>query len=227
VTGAADEFHARGRKAVLAGQEIYDRPPGVGSPRWGVSVILRPDRLAAERLAALTEELSVLAGRAHWPTGRLGSGHLTVRGLEAYRDPVPDDDPLLGRYATAVRQAARGLPPVAFAMTGLVLVPGGVLVVAAPADAAPNQLRAALSRELGADGDFEDDSYRQGLWWSTLLHFAEPLTDGPALVDWVEARRSLDLGTFHAQSVDLVRYEYDGTCTTPVVLSTARLSLPA
>lgn len=225
MSGAVEQFHARGRKAVLAGEESYDRPPSAGSPRWGVSVILRPDHAAAERLAALADELCSLVGPAHWPTGRLGSGHLTVRGLEPYRDPVPEGDPLVGRYAAAVRGAALGAGPLSFVMTGLVLMPGGVLVTAEPVGATPAEFRAALARELGADGSFEDESYRQGLWWATLLHFAEPLTDGAALVDWVEARRSLDLGVFRARSIDVVRYEYDGTCTTPVVLSTVPLPL--
>lgn len=214
-----EEFHARGRAALLAGEEIVDRPPSGGSPRWGLSVILRPDDAAAERLAGLTGELSALAGEAHWATGRRGSGHLTVRGLEPRRDQVPADDPVLGRYSAAIARAVEGVGPLAFRMTGLVLMPGGVLVVTEPVGVAPAGLRAALVHELGADGGFEDDGYRRNMWWSTLLHFAEPLTDGAMLVDWVEARRSLDIGVFRARSIDLVRYEYDGSCTSPVVLS--------
>lgn len=220
---AIERFHARGRDAVVAGEEVYDRPPSVDSPRWGVSAILRPDDAAAEALARLTGALSAVAGEAHWPTGRLGSSHLTVRDLERYRDPVPADDPLLGRYNAAVARAAKRSGPLTFTLTGLVLTPGGVLMVAEPTDPAPAQLRATLARELGADGCYQHAGYRRDLWWSTLLHFAEPLTDGAALVDWVEARRTLDPagqpGVFRARTIDLVRYEYDGAGTVPVTLA--------
>ena len=223
MTGPVEEFHARGRAALLAGEEIYDRPPSTRSPRWGVSVILRPDTGAAERLAAVTAELAAVAAGAHWPTGRLGSGHVTVRVLEPYRDPVPPGDPAVGRYAAAVWRTAAGVAPLAFAMTGVVLMPGGVLVVAEPVDTAPAELRAVLASELGADSGYEDDSYRRNLWWSTLLHFAEPLVDSAALVGWIEARRTLDLGLLHARSLDLVRYEYTGAWTEPVALTSVPL----
>lgn len=223
MNGPVEQFHARGREAVLAGEEVYDRPPTAGSPRWGLSVILRPDTPSAERLAAVTAELTALAGPAHWPTGRAGSGHLTVRGLEPYRDQVPPDDPLVARYAAAVTQVGERSAALAFAMTGLALLPGGVIAVAEPADASPNVLRAALAAELGTDGDFEDDGYRHHLWWSTLLHFAEPLGDPAALVDWIEARRTLDQGRFQVRSLDLVRYEYDGSRTVPVTLASVPL----
>jgi hypothetical protein len=223
VSAAADEFHARGRAAVLAGKAQVDLPPSPDSPRWGVSVILRPDTAAAERLDVITAQAVEVAGPNHWPTGRCGSGHLTVRGLEAYREPVSAGDPVVQRYATAVAKAAAKAGAPEFELSGLVLVPGGVLVVASPVDGVAATLRATLADELGPDGTFEDDAYRQGLWWSTLVHFAAPLTDGAALVEWVEARRTLDLGAFRARSVDVVRYAYDGASTSPVVLATVPL----
>jgi hypothetical protein len=218
-----EEFHARGRTAVLAGEAEYCLPPSAGSAHWGLSVILRPDTPAAERLAAVTAALTTLAGPGHWPSGRHGAGHLTVRGLEPYRDPVPLDDPLVDRYAAAVTRAGERATPLTFAMTGLVLVPGGVLVIAEPIGGSPTALRAVLATELGSDGGFEDDDYRRGLWWATSLHFAKPLGDGAALVEWVEARRSLDLGQFRPRSLDLVRYAYDGFRTAPVTLASVPL----
>jgi hypothetical protein len=224
VIAAVEQLHARGRRALLAGEEDYDRPPTAGSRRWGVSVILRPDEDAARRLATVTGEVSALAGPGHWPTGRLGSGHLTVRGLEHRRDPVPSQDPVLGRYCAAVARVAGRTAPLHFALTGLLLVPGAVLALAEPLGPAPDGLRAGLAAELGADGQFEDDGYRQGLWWSTLLHLAGPLVDAANLVDWVQTRRSLDVGELRARSIDLVRYDYDGTCTSPVTLASTPLA---
>jgi hypothetical protein len=223
VNAVVEEFHARGRAAVLAGAEVYDRPPSDSSPRWGLSVILRPDRAAAERLAAVTAQLAEVVPGGHWLTGRLESSHLTVRGLEPYRDAVSPQEAVVQRYAAAVSRTAARVAPLTFALTGVLLMPGGVLVSADPVDAAPAELRTVLAAELGPDAGFEDESYRRGTWWSTLMHFAEPLADREALVAWVDAHREADLGLFHATTIELVRYEYNGVSTAPVALASAPL----
>jgi hypothetical protein len=219
-----DAFHQRGRRALLAHEEIWESPPDPSSPRWGVTLVLRPDAAAAQRLDALASQVAQVAGPGHWPTGRLGSAHLTIRVLEPYRDPVPLDDPLVRRYASAARRIAEQSPAPEFAMTGLVVALGGVLAAAEPRNESAAGLRALAGVELGADGHHEAASYRGDLWWSTLLHFAGPVADGAALLDWVEQRRALDLGIFEARSLDLVRYEFDGAATTPVVLMSGPLS---
>jgi len=221
-----DGFHERGRQALLAHEEIWEQPPDPSSPRWGVSLVLRPDDAAAQRLDALASQVAQVAGPGHWPTGRIGSAHLTVRVLEPYRDPVPLDDPLVCRYAAAARRIADRPSSPEFAMTGLVVALGGVLAAAEPRNESATGLRALVESELGADGHHEAVSYRGDLWWSTLLHFAGPVAHGATLVDWVEDRRALDLGVFRARSLDLVRYEYDGGATTPVVLATMPLAGP-
>jgi hypothetical protein len=219
-----DAFHERGRRALQAHEEIWEVPPHPGSPRWGVSLVLRPDDDAAACLASITSQVSQVTGERHWPTGRLGSAHLTVRVLEPYRDPVPLDDPLVVGYAEAARRVCEQSRSPRFAMTGLLVALGGVLVAAEPRNEAAAELRALVAAELGEHGHYEDDSYRGDVWWSTLLHFTEPLADGAALVAWVDDRRALDLGPFQARSLDLVRYEYDAGVTAPVVLASVPLS---
>lgn len=223
MTEAHEAFHERGRRAVLAHEEIWEAPPHPSSPRWGLCLVLRPDAAAALRLAELAAQVSAVAGPEHWPTGGIGSAHLTVRMLEPYRDPVPTDDPLVRRYRAAVSRAAARSPSPRFALTGLLVAVGGVVVAAEPANSSAATLRAVVSAELGGDGCFEEDRPRGDLWWSTLLHFAGPLADGATLVDWVEDRRTLDLGLFQALSLDLVRYEHDGARTAPVALTSVSL----
>lgn len=216
-------FHERGRHAVLAHEEIWEAPPHPSSPRWGVSLVLRPDDPTAQRLAAVAAQLAAVAGPGHWQTGAIGSAHLTVRVLEPYRDPVPLDDPLVRRYCAALARVGERSRAPRFAMTGLMVALGGVVAAAEPANSAAAELRAVVSGELGDDGHFEGDSYRGDVWWSTLLHFAAPLADGAALVGWVDDRRTLELGSFRAGSLDLVRYEYDGSRTAPVALASVPL----
>jgi hypothetical protein len=223
VTQQHDAFHQRGRNAVLAHEEIWEVPPDPTSPRWGVSLVLRPDDATAQRLATVAAQVAAVAGPGHWQTGGLGSAHLTVRVLEPYRDPVPLDDPLVRRYGAALSRVAQRSGSPLFAMTGLVVALGGVLAAAEPANASAAGLRALVSGELGEDGHFEDGSYRADVWWSTMLHFAAPLADGAALVGWVDDRRTLDLGPLRARSLDLVRYAYDGARTAPLVLASVPL----
>jgi hypothetical protein len=212
-------LHERGLRAVLAREEIWEVPPHPSRPRWGVSLVLRPDETSAQRLATLAAQVSAVAGHGHWQTGGLGSAHLTVRVLEPYREPVSLDDPLVRQYAAAAARVGERSPSPRFALTGLLVAPGGVLASAVPANASAAQLRAVLSSELGDAGAFEAHSYRGDAWWASLLHFSAPLDDGAALVGWVEQRRALDLGFFQPRTLDLIRYEYDGARTAPVPLA--------
>jgi hypothetical protein len=218
-----DAFHERGRRAVLAREQIWELPPHPSSPRWGISFVLRPDDRAAACLADVAGQLSDVAGPGHWQTGGPGSAHLTVRVLEPYREPVPADDLLVQRYAESLCRVGKRTGSPRFALTGLLVALGGVLAAAVPTNAAAAALRAVVSDELGGDGHFEAASYRGDIWWSTVLHFAAPLTDAAALVQWVDERRTLDLGPFQARSLDLVRYAYDGARTAPVVLASVPL----
>lgn len=222
---STDDLHDVGRTAVLAGRTRVDVPPNPARPRWGMSVIVRPDDATAERLAAVTDEAAVLAGPGHWRTGRRDSSHLTVRDLEPYREPVLPDDAGLERYAGALREAALSSRPVGFAMTGVILTPGGVAAVGTPTDGAAGELRARLAALLPEDylADYRGDS-----WWSSLLHFTGPVLAPAELVALVDAHREAFLGTFIADEVSVVRYEHrqtpTGPLTLPVVLSSAALS---
>lgn len=220
MTDQHDAFHERGRRAVLSHEEIWEAPPSQSSTRWGMSLVLRPDDGAAQRLAALAAQVSAVAG-GHWQTGGVGSAHLTVRVLETFRDPVPLD--VVQRHGEVAARVGRRSPAPRFALTGLLVALGGVLVAAEPVNASAAGLRRVVSDELGDDGQFEATSYRGDVWWSTLLHFSGPLADGAALVAWVDERRTLGVGEFRASSLDLVRYEYDGARTAPVTLASVPL----
>ncbi|BCJ38495.1 hypothetical protein Athai_59980 [Actinocatenispora thailandica] len=219
-----DRLFDRGREAVLAGSHYRDTPP-VDGGRWGISVVLLPDSDCAERLDATTAAALSVAG-THWPTGARRSLHVTVRALEAHRSHLPDDDPGVARYRAAMRAAAAGCRPARLAFRGLTLTPSGVMACAFPVDAAADEFAVALGDALGPDGWFEADVTRD-IWYATIVHFTGPIADPSALVDWVAARRDLDLGTAHCAQATLLRWCHTGTHLAPTPLGTAPFAVPA
>jgi hypothetical protein len=222
VSGLAESIHQRGRTAVLAGRARLDSAPRPGSTRWGLSLDVRLDPVAEQRLHELTTEASAHAGPGQWLTGGLGSSHLTVTYLERRWRQVGADDGEVRRYADLAGQVARSARPLRWQVTGLVLADRGVLAVAEPVDDAPGQLRAQVLRRLGTLGD-QEAHYRRATWWSTLLHFAAPVPDPEALTDWVDARTRLPAVPLTGDRLEVVRYAHDGSRVVPVPLATVQL----
>ena len=222
MSGQPQTIHQRGRAAVLAGRELLDVPPGPGCSRWGLSLDVRLDPVAEQRLDALANEAAAVAGPGQWLTGGLGASHLTVTYLERVWREVGADDPDVRRYAGLVAPLAAASRPLRWQVTGLVLADRGVLALAEPVDRAPEAFRTAVLRELGGLGQ-EEGAYRGSTWWSTLVHFAAPVTDRTGLVAWVEDRATLAAVPLTGSRVEVVRYAYDGARTAPVPLAAAPL----
>jgi len=223
VSGSPDTIHARGRAAVLAGREVLDVPPVPGGTRWGLSLDVRPDPAAEQHLAALTAEAGRLAGPGQWLTGSRGSSHLTVTYLERVHREVAAEDAEVARFAAVVARVAAATPPLRWSLTGLALADRGVLALTEPEDGAPDAFRAAVLEELGELGR-EEAGYRRSVWWSTLVHFAAPLVDRSALIDWVDARVSVPAYPVVASRAEIVRYVFDGRSVLPVALAAAPLA---
>jgi hypothetical protein len=217
-----DRLFTQGSRAVRGGTHYRDTPPADGG-RWGMSVVLLPDGPAADRLAAVTDEAMELCGAAHWPTGAPEAVHFTVRALEAHRSVVPPDDPLAGRCAAVLRRSAAGARAVRLRLGGLTLTPSGVMACAFPVDGAADEFAGRLAAELGADGWFEADFHRD-IWYATLVHFTGDIRDAEGLVEWVAARRDLDLGVAAVDVAELLRFAYNGRQPVRVGLARAALS---
>lgn len=222
MSGAPETIHQRGRAALLGGRELHDVPPAPGGSRWGLSLVVRPDPAAADRLGALATEAAGLAGPGQWVTGARDSSHLTVTYLERTHRAVGRGDPRVRRFVDVVRRVAAGTPTLRWHLVGLAVADRGILALAEPADPAPDAFRGAVLRELGELGAAEA-CYRRSVWWVTLLHFAAPVADPVGLAAWVERRRR-PLGPVQAAAGEVVRYEYDGARTVPVPLACAALT---
>src|SRR5215472_1601906 len=211
----------KGRDAILAGAGQYETPP-VDGGRWGMPVVLRPDRAVARRIEDLTREAMELAGRAHWPTGYADSSHFTVRALEPHRVDVPEDDANVTRYLDALRAAAATVGPISLALTGVTLTPNSVMLRADPIENTLHEFHAELGDALGADGWLEANISRN-IWYANLVHFTSAPDHPRKLIDWVARCRALDMGLSHHHECELVVYRFNGGRITTEALATVPL----
>ena len=212
---AFDQLFTDGRKALLNGTHRCQERPVDDSPRWGISALMRPDPSAAEVLDQITHLATAAAGGAHWTTGAAVSSHLTLRSLEPFRSHVPVDDPLVERYAVALRAAAARIGPIRFAVTGLTLTPQSVMACAMPADSAADDLAAAYADALGSDG-WHEGEFKRDFWYLNLVHFAEPIARPGELVDFVAERRTAKLADLLVAEIQISQWCHAGTGMLPI-----------
>lgn len=223
VREAFDRLFAEGREAVASGRHGVQTPPVEGSMRWGLSALLRPDAASAAVLDGVTRRASAVVGGPHWITGAADRSHLTVRGLEYWRERIGPDDPPLRRYTAALSTAASGIMPLTFDVAGLTLTPSSVLACALPRGDGADRLAAAFARALGSDG-WHEDGFDRDIWYLTLVHFTGAIEDPDRLVGWVGDRRDLPLATVHADEVKLAQWRHDGYGMVPRVLASVPLA---
>ncbi|EFE75219.1 hypothetical protein SSIG_02776 [Streptomyces filamentosus NRRL 11379] len=212
----------QGRDAFLSGDVPRQEPPLEGGGRWGLTVALRPESSVARRMERVTAEAMAVAGGSHWPTGAEVSSHVTVRTLERYRPAVAEDDEQVLRYRAALRRASARVGTIRLELTGLTLTPASVMLCASPSDDAIERFAGYLAEELTSDGWFEA-GFTRDIWYANLVHFTGLPENPQALVEWVAARRSLDLGASVHTFADLVSWTFTGRHMVPATLGSERL----
>ena len=129
-------------------------------------------------------------------------------------------DPLVARYAAALRMAVPDIGPIRFTINGLTLTPISVMASAAPADGAADELAAAFGASLLAEG-CSDAGITPDIWYVNLVYFTGPIRDPPQLMAWVAARRRMKITDLQVTGIQIVRWEYTGTGMVPIVLAAA------
>lgn len=216
--GKFGRLFAEGRAALLAATHQVQFAPADGDPRWGVSVILRPDSDATADIERVARAAAAVVGPAHWLPGHAATSHLTVRArLEPYRGAIPDDDPLAARYAAALHEAASDPSPMSFTLTGLTLTPVSVMACATPTGPAADELADAFADQLMAAG-LPDIGRPADIWYVNLVYFTGRPRDAAALVDWVADRRGTAITDLRVTEIQLARWRYVGDGMAPVPL---------
>ncbi len=125
-------------------------------------------------------------------------------------------DPLIVRYAAALRSAAKAAAssPVHFDWPDLDphIGDGGRRATAA------DDLAAAFDLALRAQG-CHDAGAIPGLWYVNLAYFTGPVHDAQGLIDWVEARRTMRVADLQIARMQIVRWQYTATGMVPIRLA--------
>lgn len=222
-----DRLFAEGRDAVLTGTHQAESAPANNRPRWAVGAVLRPDARAAQVIEQVARAAAGIVGDEHWLAGAVSSSHLSLRRhLERYRRPVLHADPLVARYAAALRIAVKDIGPIRFTISGLTLTPVSVMASAAPADGAAKELAAAFGAALRVAG-CRDAGSTPDIWYVNLVYFTGPIRDPRHLVAWVAARRHTEITRLHITGMQIVRWHYTGSGMVPVVLAAAAGHTPS
>jgi hypothetical protein len=217
-----DRLFAEGRLALRTGTQQMECTPADGAPRWAVGAVLRPDSQAARTIEQAARAAAAVVGANHWLAGAARSSHLSLRRhLEPCRRQISPADPLVVRYAAALRSAAKATGPVRFTLTGLTLTPISVMAAAVPADTAADELAAAFDMALDAQG-CRDSGAIPGLWYVNLAYFTGPVRDTEELIGWVEARRVMHVADLRVTRMQIVRWQYTATGMVPIALASAR-----
>jgi hypothetical protein len=83
-----------------------------------------------------------------------------------------------------------------------------------PADDAPDRLSAAYAAALGAD-DWLESGFRREIWYLNILHFAAPVRDPRALIDWVADRRACAPIPLRVSEVEIAAWRFTGAGMAP------------
>ncbi|MFD0556155.1 hypothetical protein ACFQ3B_03745 [Stackebrandtia endophytica] len=202
------EFYEDGRRALLAGRITREVPPTGGRNRWGWSLIIRPGGQSMARLATLANQAAAVAGDGHWVHDSR-SLHMTVRVLERPGALPPER---IAAYASAMDETAADLRSFTVDYRGVAAHSGGVLALAHWTLDGPPLLYDRLAIALAERGLVDRDAGRhRDLWYAGLLHFAAPVTNVSALLEWTEFRRDLSIGGSRCDRLELVNWTYTGS----------------
>jgi hypothetical protein len=200
-----------GRHALVDGRTTVEPPPVDGTPRWGLSLVLRP-RPPVRVLCATMTALRDTLGTHHWIYGP-STMHVTIRSIEGHRFAIGADDPFVARYRTIARDALADVPSPVLELRGLLPTAGGVLVAGYPTiDLQP--LRHALfdafsPLDVPIAGPETTRETLRDTFHASLALFGGPVADRDRLIAFLDDHRDTSFGTYTCLSASLVAYRRD------------------
>ncbi len=203
------DLRAEAFPAFATGKEAWD--PLIDEPeddRYGITLLLRPDDTAGDHIREFLSEVSRLEpGQYPYPSSDL---HVTVMSIiSCYRGfAVENIEP--EEYGAIIRKALTGIRPFAYRFRGITASPSCLMIQGYFPDNILNVIRERLRSLFGSSGlqHSIDARYKTESGHSTVLRFRKPLSDGPALVQFLQEQSERDFGEFLVQEFELVANDW-------------------
>jgi len=192
-------------------------------PRRGVTLVLRPDRMVQQAIAAFLDEAREVAPNQYFY--RPEEFHITVLaiipGSEQWQDKIRRLDacrPIIGRVLAMH-------PAFSVEFKGVTAAPDAVLVQGFPVDDTLTRIRNDLRAELRESelGNELDRRYRIHAAHLTAMRFCRPDADWKRLKKLLEANRETSFGLSRANSLQLVLTDWYASASRVEVLENYRL----
>lgn len=200
-------LHDSASRYVRAGEIVPDPVPSAGDERWGLSLVIIPDKFTRQRMSACAAEIALLSANSH-SVYSADDLHLTVRSLEGFANSVPER--VVEAYSRRLTRALAGVGPIRVTMRGVYLTATGVVACGVPNDA----LRTARDRLAGDAAEHGWIQFRGGdagrvrnTAHASLIVFGPGAERDDKLVDHVESLRGEYFGEIVASRLALVRYD--------------------
>lgn len=200
-----DWLWAEAAPRLRAGTYEVDHPPVDGEPRWGLSLVALPTGSLLEALSGAARDvrrLQVGDQHVHDPAAI----HLTITSLEPYRSRVPTAD--VEPYGEALNRVQH-LLDFSVEVVGLGGSAAGVFAQGF-GDAKLQTLRAAMHQTVAEvhGGQTPETVFIRDTAHVSLSVFRDAAhPPQPALVDYIDNRRTTALGILKAPTLALVRYQ--------------------
>lgn len=198
-----EERWAAGSAAFRDGTFQPNPVPRDGTPRFGLSFVVRVEGFFGERIAAESAAIAARCRGTHLNYVPRDL-HMTVRSVEGYQDAVPQRQ--IDHYLGQLKRAAEGLGPIEASFRGLGGAPGGLFVRGFP-NPALLELRRRLRDaripfgNLGPAGG-DGDGYRNNAHISLLV--PREAVPEPEVAAYVDSRTNVDFGAITCTEVSLV-----------------------
>ena len=176
--------------------------------RYGITLLLRPDPPAREKISAFLDKArSIEPNQYFYPPGDL---HVTVLSIiscyTGFR--LEDIDP--DAYRAVIAEALAACPPFEIRLQGVTASPAGILIQGFPEGPGLGNIRDRLREAFGASALQQSIDKRYVLRTAhlTVIRFRERCANEAAFLDLLEVSRETDFGVLRVTALDLVANDW-------------------
>lgn len=218
-----DRIWNESKDSILANNIVYDPPPEDTSPRWGISIVIKPSKVVSARISDVLPGLHKYLGddQSYYDNANF---HTTITTIEFYRSKFNKNDERVLQYKEILQTLINKFKTVRINYEGIVASKSGVLVQGFPIDNTLQEIRGMFREALEENSllNGPETEHPRQTAHSSLAVFLSPILDPEGLVQFIDENRHLKFGLSEADSIDLVGYHRTKKRTHMEVLWTLR-----